>query len=171
MARTAGKKQAPAKVEEDDDVEGWDDAVVEADGKEAEADLRLRDWRDVERYREMKELRGLVDTDDGLEEIFHVPLRQRIDAKGKGKAKVAPAKAAVAPPAVPAKPGKPVPAAPAKARPEAAAKPAKATKPDKAAPAKPVASSAKVRTEKAQVKAAPAKKAPKAKLSAKAKRK
>jgi hypothetical protein len=79
MARTAGKKQAPAKIEEDDDNEGWEDAVVEADGKDAAADLRLRDWRDVERFREMKDLRRLVDDDYGLEEIFHVPLKPRIE--------------------------------------------------------------------------------------------
>ena len=74
----AGKKQAPAKqaVEEEEEAEGWEDAVVDADGKEA-ADLRLRDWRDVERYREMKDLRRLVDDDYGLEEIFHIPLRPR----------------------------------------------------------------------------------------------
>jgi hypothetical protein len=78
MARTAGKKQAPAKIEEDDDNEGWEDAVVEADGKDAAADLRLRDWRDVERFREMKDLRRLVDDDYGLEEIFHVPLKPRV---------------------------------------------------------------------------------------------
>jgi hypothetical protein len=78
MARTAGKKQAPAKIEEDDD-DSWEDAVVEADGKDAAADLRLRDWRDVERFREMKELRSLVDDDYGLEEIFHVPLKSRVD--------------------------------------------------------------------------------------------
>lgn len=75
----AGKKQAPQKFEEPDEAEGWEDAVVEADGKEteAEADARLRDWRDVERYREMKELRRLVDDDYGLEDIFHIPLKPR----------------------------------------------------------------------------------------------
>jgi len=78
MARTAGKKQAPAKIEDDDD-DAWDDAVVEADGKDAAPDLRLRDWRDVERFREMKDLRSLVDDDYGLEEIFHVPLKSRVD--------------------------------------------------------------------------------------------
>jgi hypothetical protein len=76
MARTAGKKQAPAKVEEEDDTEGWDDAVVETDAKGGGVDLRLRDWRDVERFREMKDLRRLVDDDYGLEEIFHVPPRR-----------------------------------------------------------------------------------------------
>jgi len=78
MARTAGKKQAPAKIEEEDD-DGWEDAVVETDAKDGGADLRLRDWRDVERFREMKELRSLVDDDYGLEEIFHVPLKPRVE--------------------------------------------------------------------------------------------
>lgn len=79
MARTAGKKQAPAKIEEDDDTEGWDDAVVETDDKEPEQNLRLRDWRDVERFREMRELRRLVDDDYGLEEIFHIPVKPRAE--------------------------------------------------------------------------------------------
>jgi hypothetical protein len=91
MARTAGKKQAPAKIEEDDD-DAWDDAVVETDGKDAAADLRLRDWRDVERFREMKELRSLVDDDYGLEEIFHVPLKSRIDVPPRQPKVVPPSK-------------------------------------------------------------------------------
>jgi hypothetical protein len=102
MARAAGKKQAPAKVEEDDDNEGWDDAVVEADAKDGGADLRLRDWRDVERFREMKELRSLVDDDYGLDEIFRVPVKPRSEPRAKAALtlKVAPAKAL--PPARPA---------------------------------------------------------------------
>jgi len=91
MARTAGKKQAPAKIEDDDD-DAWDDAVVEADGKDAAADLRLRDWRDVERFREMKELRSLVDDDYGLEEIFHVPLKSRVDVPPRQPKVVPPSK-------------------------------------------------------------------------------
>ena len=91
MARTAGKKQAPAKIEEDDD-DAWDDAVVEADGKDTAADLRLRDWRDVERFREMKELRSLVDDDYGLEEIFHVPLKSRVDVPPRQPKVVPPSK-------------------------------------------------------------------------------
>lgn len=91
MARTAGKKQAPAKIEEDDDTDGWEDAVVEADGKDAAAELRLRDWRDVERFREMRELRSLVDDDYGLEEIFHVPLKPRLEVPPR-QPKVAPGK-------------------------------------------------------------------------------
>lgn len=115
MARAAGKKQAPAKVEEDDDTEGWDDAVVEADSKDGGADLRLRDWRDVERFREMKELRSLVDDDYGLDEIFRVPLKPR------GELRARPAAPAKAPPAPPAKPAA---KAAAKEAPKAASKPA-----------------------------------------------
>ena len=134
MARTAGKKQAPAKIEEEDDADGWEDAVVEADGKDGGADLRLRDWRDVERFREMKELRSLVDDDYGLEEIFHVPLKSRVEvpprqpktpppAKGGKGAKPAPAPAPV--PAAPPKGQAKAPAPPAKPAPKkAAAKPA-----------------------------------------------
>lgn len=140
MARTAGKKQAPAKIEEDDDTEGWDDAVVEADDKAA-ADLRLRDWRDVERFREMKELRNQVDDDYGLEEIFHNPLKPRVEVPprqpkvvplAKGAAAVA-AKAAVKPAAKPEAKAPAKPAVPAKAKPAAAVK----AKPAPKAQAKP----------------------------------
>jgi hypothetical protein len=119
MARAA-KKQAPAKVEEDDD-EGWDDAVVETDAKDGGADLRLRDWRDVERFREMKDLRRLVDDDYGLEEIFHVPLKARADVPPRVKLVVPVKGAAVAKAAAKAPP----PAKP----PAKAAAPARATAP------------------------------------------
>ena len=125
MARTAAKKQPPAKVEEDDDTDGWEDAVVEADGKEA-ADLRLRDWRDVERFREMKELRNMVDDDYGLEEIFHVPLKPRVEVpprqpKSAAPARLVPASKAPPPKAPPPKapaPAKPAPKAKLKAKPK-----------------------------------------------------
>ena len=124
MARTA-KKQAPAKVEDDDDNEGWEDAVVEADGKDSGADLRLRDWRDVERFREMKDLRRLVDDDYGLEEIFHIPLKPRPEALPRASKLVMPAKLLPKPPAPPAA-AKAAPArkapAPPKAKPKAHAK-------------------------------------------------
>jgi hypothetical protein len=129
MARAAGKKQAPAKVEEDDD-DNWDDAVVEADAKDGGADMRLRDWRDVERFREMKELRSLVDDDYGLDEIFHVPLKPRGEP---GRAPRLAAAARPAPTVAPPKPGAKVapkgaklaakPQAPAKPAPKPAAKP------------------------------------------------
>ena len=126
MARTAGKKQAPAKVE-DDDTDGWEDAVVETEAKEGSVDLRLRDWRDVERFREMKELRSLVDDDYGLEEIFRAPLRSRADVPPRQPKATAPAKTAAKPVAKAAKP-------PEKA-PEKAPKPVKAP-PKAAKPAK-----------------------------------
>src|SRR5688572_19847712 len=131
MARTAGKKQAPQKFEEPEEAEGWEDAVVEADGKDG-ADLRLRDWRDVERFREMKDLRRLVDDDYGLEEIFHIPLKPRPEALPRASklvlpAKLQPTKAAPAP--VKAAPAKP---APAKAVAKAAAPAKKAAAPHKA---------------------------------------
>ncbi len=133
MARTAGKKQAPAKIEEDDD-DAWEDAVVEADGKDAAADLRLRDWRDVERFREMKELRNLVDDDYGLEEIFHVPLKSRIEVPPRQPKLVPPSKLVAA---KGAKAAEVKPAAKTVAKPQAqAAKHAPATK---HAPAKKVA--------------------------------
>lgn len=124
MARTA-KKQAPAKIEEDDDSEGWEDAVVETEGKDGGADLRLRDWRDVERFREMKDLRRLVDDDYGLEEIFHVHLKPRIEVPPRQPRAAAPARLAPAPKVAPKAAAKPAPKAAAKA-PKAAAKPAKA---------------------------------------------
>ena len=124
----AGKKQAPAKIEDEEDEGSWEDAVVDADGKEAEADLRLRDWRDVERYREMKDLRRLVDDDYGFEEIFHVPLK--VAHPGAQKA----SKGAAAPPAA-ARPQGKAPAVPAKPA-SAQAKPAAAHAKPAHAPAK-----------------------------------
>ena len=138
MARAAGKKQAPAKVEEDDD-DDWDDAVVEADAKDGGADLRLRDWRDVERFREMKELRSLVDDDYGLEEIFHVPLKPRGDqarARLAPPAKPAPGSAKAAPPPAKAAAKAPPPREAPKAHARAAAKPAAKPAPKAKAKAK-----------------------------------
>ena len=128
MARPA-KKQPAQKFEEPDEAEGWEDAVVESD--EAGQNLRLRDWRDVERFREMKELRSLVDDDYGLEEIFHVPMKPRAEPAIPGMrtpAKGVPAPAAKpaakeGPKAAPAKPGKPqVAAKPAPHKPAAKVK-------------------------------------------------
>ena len=133
MARTAGKKQAPQKFEEPEETEGWEDAVVEADGKDGEADLRLRDWRDVERFREMKDLRRLVDDDYGLEEIFHIPLKPRPEAPARASKLVLPAK--LAPKAAP----KPDPKASAKTHASAKHSPAKHAKAAPKAKAKPAA--------------------------------
>lgn len=151
MARQAGKKQAPAKIEEDDD-DDWEEAVVEADEKDSGQNLRMRDWRDVERFREMKELRNLVDDDYGLEEIFHLPLKPR------------------------AEPG--IPAPHTSGKPAKGASPAKPAKGDAAAkvavvPAKAAAASTKPSHAAAKPAATPAKAArkPPAKIKAKAKRK
>lgn len=155
MGRKAAK-QAPQKFEEPDDAEGWEDAVVDTDAKDAEADLRMRDWRDVERYREMKELRSLVDDDYGLAEIFHVPMRPRPEpgipsrhTAGKpAKGAPAPAPAAKGAPPKGAPGAKAVPAKPAKgAGPKTAA--AAPAKPQKAAPK----SAAKAVTKVAKLKA------------------
>jgi hypothetical protein len=113
----AGKKQqAPKQVEEDDDAdEGWDNvADVDADSPEQDAG-RMRDWRDVEKYREMRELRRLVGDDfDFTDVLGEIPIRNGRDAP---KAKSAPppppqkAKAAVAAPKAVAAPSKaPAPA-------------------------------------------------------------
>lgn len=104
----AGKKQqAPAKFEEPDEAETWEDGEVAASDKEPEADLRLRDWRDVERYREIKELRQLVDEDDyaALEALFPKPVRNA-DPRATGRPRKAAKAAAPKPAAV--KPGAPV---------------------------------------------------------------
>lgn len=117
----AGKKQAPAaKIEEDDD-ESWEDPVVDADGEGAALNMRMRDWRDVERYREIKELKQLVDDDLGIEELFENPLKPK-PMPAPGPARMA--RAAEKPRAAPPKPvavAKPAPVdhrkkAPAKAR-------------------------------------------------------
>jgi hypothetical protein len=89
----AGKKPAPAKFEEEDEAETWEDGVADGDEKDAQADLRMRDWRDVERYREMKELKSLVDDAYGLEEIFQPPPRLRAPPIPPRAAAIAAAKA------------------------------------------------------------------------------
>jgi len=122
MARTA-KKQAPQKFEEPEEAEGWEDAVVETDGKDGAADLRLRDWRDVERFREMKDLRSLVDDDYGLEEIFHIPLKPRIEVPPRTPKLAIPAKLVVS-----KGPAKPAPRPAARAQPPARHAPAPAKK-------------------------------------------
>ena len=136
----AGKKQqAPAKFEEPDEAEGWEEGEVNPNDKDAAADLRLRDWRDVERYREIKELRKLVDEDEyaQLEALFPKPVRT-LDPRGGARPRAAKAKPAAAKPAAAtsAKATAPVKGAtPAKATPVVPAKAAKPAASAKAAPA------------------------------------
>lgn len=142
----AGKKKQQVtanKYEEPDEAESWEEGEVAANEKEPEADLRLRDWRDVERYREIKELRKIVDEDDyaALEAIFPKPVRNP-DPRTTGRPRSKAAKPVAAKPASAAPAGKAVaPVKPAPAgKPAPAAKAAPAVKPAaKIAPAKPEA--------------------------------
>lgn len=70
----AGKKQSPSKSnysEFDEDeaaAETWDEEAAELESDEPGArpgDGRCRDWRDVERYREERALRKLIEDDFG----------------------------------------------------------------------------------------------------------
>ncbi len=140
----AGKKQQqPKPVDEDEEVEGegWDNvADVDADAHD-EASGRMRDWRDVEKYREMRELRRLVgDEFDFTDVLGEIPIRSGQmapkNAGGKAKAAAAPQppvkpKPGTAPQKAVAAPQKPLAAALKPAAPKAA--------PQKAAPQKPVA--------------------------------
>jgi hypothetical protein len=143
----AGKKQqAPKSVEDEaeESEEGWDNAVdVDADAQD-QAGLRMRDWRDVEKYREMRELRRLVgDEFDFTDVLGEIPIRtansprpmvKPVAAKGSA-AKPAPAPAKSAKPAKPAPP--PAPAKPAaKAAPPARAKAAPVKKVEQKLPPK-----------------------------------
>jgi hypothetical protein len=136
----AGKKQqAPKSVEDEaeESEEGWDNAVdVDADAQD-QAGLRMRDWRDVEKYREMRELRRLVgDEFDFTDVLGEIPIRTANSPRPMMKPVAAKGSAAKAAPA-PAKGSKPGKPAPPPAPPKPAAKappPARA----KAAPAKKV---------------------------------
>lgn len=136
MAGTAAKKQAPPALDEDGDDqdadgESWEGPEIEDDAP-AEHGLRTRDWRDVERYREMRELRKVlgddVDFSDVLNELMtvHEPPRPAPAARS-GNAASARAAKLKAPVKAPA--GKAVPAKPAKAKAAVAAKPAAKSKP------------------------------------------
>jgi hypothetical protein len=94
-----GSEREEEDVAGEPEGEAWDDAVVDADKEPPAVPLRMRDWRDVERYREMKELKDLVDDDSGIAEIFAPPPRPIPAAKGKARL------AAAVKPAPAAKPG------------------------------------------------------------------
>jgi hypothetical protein len=80
----AGKKQSSSKKSyeplEDDgtDAEGWEDDPVDVDvsGRTTPAG-RLRDWRDIERYREERELRRLIEDEYELDHIAEPPPARR----------------------------------------------------------------------------------------------
>lgn len=75
MARAGKKAQAaqPASKPFDefvDDSEGFEDDVPGVDSKPNGSNARSRDWRDVEKYREQRELKRMIgeDLDDLLDE-------------------------------------------------------------------------------------------------------
>lgn len=67
----AGKKQSPSKAkfnefdDEEAESETWEDDAADVDADDAlpgnEAGGKSRDWRDVERYREERALRKLIE--------------------------------------------------------------------------------------------------------------
>jgi hypothetical protein len=84
----AAKKKAPAKPEfesfddSDDAVEeSWDGETVDIDeptrGGAVPPGVKLRDWRDVERYREERELRKLIEDDLDLDDLDGPRRRRR----------------------------------------------------------------------------------------------
>ena len=83
MAGRPGKKpqtpQQPANKSFDefaDDAEGFEDDMPGVDAKgNPIPGARSRDWRDVEKYREQRELKRLID--DGLDDGFGAPRRRK----------------------------------------------------------------------------------------------
>lgn len=74
MARKARKSSSPSTDNDDDDFDDLpEDSDDEGDDADYEpevraSDVKMRDWRDVERYKEMRELRQLVDDDLDFDE-------------------------------------------------------------------------------------------------------
>ena len=67
MAKPGKKPQTPAKPPFDEfseEQEGFEDEVPAVDAKgNPIAGMRSRDWRDVEKYRELRELKKLIGED------------------------------------------------------------------------------------------------------------
>lgn len=60
----AAQTEAPKSYDEFvDDTESGDDEVINVDERVSTGSNKLRDWRDVERYKEERLLRRLVDDD------------------------------------------------------------------------------------------------------------
>ena len=84
MAGRAGKKgaaQQPTKSFDEfaEDIEAFEEDVPGVDTKAASgANGRSRDWRDVEKYREQRELRRRIGDDlDDLDSPIHRPGQRR----------------------------------------------------------------------------------------------
>ena len=73
MARKPKQKPQPEAPKSFDDSapfesEGGDEDVSVIEPDDPPVDTRMRDWRDVERYKEMRQLRKLVDDDLDFDE-------------------------------------------------------------------------------------------------------
>lgn len=67
--KAAAQTEAPKSFDEFvDDAETGDDEVPNVDESLAAPNTKLRDWRDVEKYKEERLLRRLVDDDLDLED-------------------------------------------------------------------------------------------------------
>jgi hypothetical protein len=76
MPRKPKKQQPAAQTEATksydefvDDAETVDDEVINVDERVTASASKLRDWRDVEKYKEERSLRRLVDDDLDLEDL------------------------------------------------------------------------------------------------------
>ena len=74
MARKSKKSSSPPPDQDDDDFDDMSDNDGDSDESvdyepEMRAGEKLRDWRDVERYKEMRELRHLVDDDLDFDDL------------------------------------------------------------------------------------------------------
>lgn len=65
----AAQTEAPKSYDEFvDDADAVDEEVINVDERLTAATTKLRDWRDVEKYKEERMLRRLVDDDLDLED-------------------------------------------------------------------------------------------------------
>lgn len=82
MARKSKPKppqEPPAKNFEEfaEDAEVVDEEVVNVEPEGVAASSKMRDWRDVEKYKEMRELRRLVDDDFDIDDLLDDKPRRR----------------------------------------------------------------------------------------------
>lgn len=81
MAKKPKPKPQPEPVksfdEFVDDADPSDEEAVNVDPDSVAAVVKARDWRDVERYKEMRELRKLVDDDLDLDDLLNDRPRRR----------------------------------------------------------------------------------------------
>lgn len=91
MAGKSSKKaqadQKPKAFDEfEDDDEGFDEDVPDLEIKEPASRLCSRDWRDVEKHRELQELKKLMGDDD-FDALFDSDLTDHVGKKSGNKKK------------------------------------------------------------------------------------